>query len=53
MSLRTEIGYMATTAGIDFKETFTEDKTDDEIQEEKLRALILKKLDDQLGKGDN
>jgi hypothetical protein len=47
-----ELGYMATTAGIDFKETFTEDKTDDELQEEKLTALILKKLDDKLGKGD-
>jgi len=49
--IETEMIYMATTAGIDFKETFTEDKTDDELQEEKLTALILKKLDDKLGKG--
>jgi len=48
-----ELGYMARTAGIEYKDTFTEDKTDDEIQEEKLRALILKKLDDNLGKGGN
>ena len=48
-----ELGYMARTAGIDYKDTFTEDKTEDELQEEKLRALVLKKLDDQLGKGDN
>mgnify|MGYP003632567018 CR=1 FL=1 len=41
------------SAGIDYKDTFTEDKTEDELQEEKLRALVLKKLDDQLGKGDN
>ena len=49
--IETEMIYMATTAGIDFKETFTEDKTDDELQEEKLTTLILKKLDDKLGKG--
>jgi|TARA_R110000824_G_scaffold146885_2_gene316056 hypothetical protein len=50
--IEAELVYMATTAGIDFKETFTEDKTDDDIQEEKLRTLILKKLDDNIGKGD-
>ena len=48
-----ELGYMARTAGIEYKDTFTADKTDDEIQEENLRALILKKLDDKLGKGDD
>tara|TARA_R110000772_G_scaffold268559_2_gene396101 strand:+ start:642 stop:1301 length:660 start_codon:yes stop_codon:yes gene_type:complete len=48
-----ELGYMARTAGIDYKETFAEDKTDDELQEERLRILISKKLNDSLGKGDN
>jgi hypothetical protein len=48
-----EMSYMARTAGIEYKDTFTADKTDDELQEEKLRSLILKKLDDNLGKGDN
>ena len=50
--IEAELIYMATTAGIDFMETFAADKTDDELQEEKLRALILKKLDDNIGKGD-
>jgi hypothetical protein len=48
-----EMSYMARTAGIEYKDTFTADKTDDELQEEKLRSLILKKLDDNLGKGDD
>jgi hypothetical protein len=48
-----ELGYMARTAGIEYKDTFANDKTDDELQEERLRILISKKLSDSLGKGDN
>ena len=47
-----ELGYMARTAGIDYKDTFAADQTDDELQEERLRMLISKKLNDSLGKGD-
>ena len=47
-----ELGYMARTAGIDYKDTFEDDQTDDELQEERLRMLISKKLSDSLGKGD-
>ena len=47
-----ELGYMARTAGIEYKETFANDKTEDEIQEDKLRILIKQKLEDNLGKQD-
>ncbi len=47
-----ELGYMARVAGIDYKETFEADQTDDELQEERLRMLISKRLSDNLGKGD-
>ena len=47
-----ELIYMANTAGIDFLETFPEDQTEEEIQEQKLSAMVLKKLDDKIGKGD-
>jgi len=46
-----ELGYMARTAGIDYKDTFEDDQTEDELQEERLRMLISKKLSDSLGKG--
>jgi hypothetical protein len=47
-----ELSYMARTAGIEYKETFANDQTEDEIQEEKLRILINQKLEDNLGKQD-
>jgi hypothetical protein len=47
-----ELGYMARTAGIEYKDTFAADQTEDELQEEQLRMLLRKKLDDNLGKGD-
>jgi|TARA_B110000240_G_C13437456_1_gene426528 hypothetical protein len=47
-----ELSYMARTAGIEYKETFGNDKTEDEVQEDKLRILIKQKLEDNLGKQD-
>jgi len=47
-----EIGYMARTAGIEYKDTFAADQTEDEVQEERLRLLLNKKLDQSLGKAD-
>lgn len=41
-----ELRYMARTAGIDYKDTFTDDKTDDQLQEERLKSLVLKRLED-------
>jgi predicted transcriptional regulator len=46
-----EIAYMGTTAGINFKDTFGND-TDDEIQEKKLKDVIMVRLEEELGKGD-
>jgi hypothetical protein len=47
-----EIAYMGTTAGINFKDTFGNDETDDEIQEKKLKDVIMVRLEEELGKGD-
>ena len=47
-----ELSYMARTAGIEYKETFGNDNTEDEVQEDKLRILIKQKLEDNLGKQD-
>ena len=47
-----ELGYMARTAGIEYKDTFAADQTEDEVQEERLRLLLNKKLDQSLGKAD-
>jgi len=47
-----ELSYMARTAGIEYKKTFGNDQTEDEIQEDKLRLLINQKLEDNLGKND-
>lgn len=52
-AIEEELSYMARTAGIDYKDTFSEDQTKEEAEEERLRALLLKKLDDKLGKGDD
>jgi len=46
-----EIAYMGRTAGITFKETFADDKTDDQKQEEKMKLIVRKRLQDELGKG--
>jgi hypothetical protein len=47
-----EIAYMGTTAGIKFKNTFGNDETDDDIQEKKLKDVIMVRLEEELGKGD-
>lgn len=47
-----EIAYMGTTAGVKFKNTFGNDETDDEIQEKKLKDVIMVRLEEELGKGD-
>lgn len=47
-----EIAYMGTTAGINFKDTFGNDETDDDIQEKKLKDVIMVRLEEELGKGD-
>lgn len=39
-----EISYKGKTAGIKVKDTFSDDETDDELQEKQLRELVLKKL---------
>lgn len=52
-AIEEELSYMARTAGIDYKDTFSEDQTKEEAEEERLRALLIKKLDDNLGKGDD
>lgn len=41
-----ELRYMARTAGIEYKDTFTDDKTDDDLQEERLKSLVLKRLEE-------
>ena len=43
---------MGTTAGVKFKNTFGNDETDDEIQEKKLKDVIMVRLEEELGKGD-
>jgi hypothetical protein len=47
-----EIAYMGTTAGVKFKNTFGNDETDDEIQEKKLKDVVMARLEEELGKGD-
>jgi hypothetical protein len=47
-----EIAYMGTTAGVKFKNTFGNDETDDDIQEKKLKDVIMVRLEEELGKGD-
>ena len=47
-----EIAYMGTTAGVKFKNTFGNDETDDEIQEKKLKDVVISRLEEELGKGD-
>ena len=47
-----EIAYMGTTAGVKFKNTFGNDETDDEIQEKKLKDVVMSRLEEELGKGD-
>ena len=48
-----EIAYMGTTAGVKFKNTFGNDETDDEIQEKKLKDVVMSRLEEELGKGDD
>ena len=47
-----QLVYMGNTAGVKFKETFANDDTDDEIQEKKLKDIVMARLDEELGKGD-
>jgi len=47
-----QLVYMGNTAGVKFKETFANDETDDEIQEKKLKDIVMARLDEELGKGD-
>jgi hypothetical protein len=47
-----EVSYMGKTAGVKVKETFANDETDDEVQESKLRNLILKRMEEKKPKGD-
>jgi len=47
-----EIAYMGTTAGVKFKNTFGNDETDDDIQEKKLKDVVMARLEEELGKGD-
>lgn len=47
-----EIAYMGTTAGVKFKNTFGNDETDDEIQEKKIKDVVMARLEEELGKGD-
>ena len=47
-----QLVYMGNTAGVKFKETFANDETDDEVQEQKLKDIVMARLDEELGKGD-
>ena len=47
-----QLVYMGNTAGVKFKETFANDETDDEVQEQKLKDIVMARLEEELGKGD-
>ena len=47
-----QLVYMGNTAGVKFKETFANDETDDEVQEKKLKDIVMARLEEELGKGD-